>query len=87
MEESIIEGKDEIINYFGEAIFPLKTRVVLGKFGESLVKLIEEGYFIRSQMQIGINVTMLKKIKGYIELSNKGWEYYHSETIKTNKHQ
>lgn len=75
------DRKAEIIRWFGECIFPQQSKLVLDRFGEEIFSLVAEGYISTSRSKGGIHPTMMKEVKGYVELTNKGWEFY--TTLKT----
>lgn len=71
--------KNDIIKYLGEGIFPQPFSEIDKLFDfDEVLQLAKEGLIQESKAAIGTNPAALKRVKRYIELSEKGWELYES---------
>lgn len=71
------DAKLPVIRWLGECIFPQPINASAEKFGEhAIIACINEGLIVRSQSNIGPDPTMMCKPRGYMELSDAGWELY-----------
>ena len=71
------EKHNNLIMYLGENIFPQKLISMLDKFNiTDFVYCIENNLIVKSKSKIGLSVHSMMNPKGYIELTDYGWEYY-----------
>lgn len=71
------DAKLHVIRWLGENVFPQLIAAAVHRFGEdAIVDCINEGLIVRSQSKIGVDPTMMRKVKNGMELSDAGWELY-----------
>lgn len=83
MQNSLFENNQptleqcSVIQWLGENIFPQSIYSAVEKFTDApIIACINDGLIARSQSKIGSDPTMMRKPKGYMELTDAGWELY-----------
>lgn len=72
----------DLINWMGENIFPVKIELAVEKHNEgAILACIKQKLIQRSDSKVGAHPTMMRKVKGYMELTDAGWELF--EKLKT----
>lgn len=77
-----IQG-NAVVKHLGEWIFPQKLNSLIERFSEDeIMKAIERGLIMKSVCKIGSSVQRMRKVAGYVELTEAGWSLYNTITPK-----
>lgn len=73
MKQEIVD----FIKFMGENIIPVPITLAIEKFDSGVIIVcIKNNLVTRSDSRIGLHPYAMKKVKGYMELTDNGWKLF-----------